>query len=94
MTTTDENGNELPVPFIGPKKSVELWQKWGVPADRCITVKPGDTSWFVITGNPRAIVTEGMDIVDKICKDSKPTDNNGTIPADEQPVIETIKITD
>ena len=39
-------------------------------------------------------VTEGMDIVDKICKDSKPTDNNGTIPADEQPVIETIKITD
>ena len=43
MTTVDENGNEIPVPFIGPKKSVELWQKWGVPADRCITVKPGDT---------------------------------------------------
>ena len=42
MTTTDENGNEIPVPFIGPKKSVELWQKWGVPAERCITVKPGD----------------------------------------------------
>ena len=39
-------------------------------------------------------VTEGMDIVDKICEDSKPTDNNGTIPSDEQPVIETIKITD
>ena len=31
------------VPFIGPKKSVELWVKWGVPADRCITVKPGDS---------------------------------------------------
>jgi L-ascorbate 6-phosphate lactonase len=31
------------VPFIGPKKSVELWIKWGVPADRCITVKPGDS---------------------------------------------------
>ena len=43
MTTVDENGNEIPVPFIGPKKSVELWQKWGVPADRCITVKPGDS---------------------------------------------------
>ena len=39
-------------------------------------------------------VTSGMDIVDQICKDSKPTDNNGTIPADEQPVIETVKITD
>lgn len=34
---------KIPVPFIGPKKSVELWQKWGVPAERCITVKPGDT---------------------------------------------------
>ena len=43
MTTVDENGKEIPVPFIGPKKSVELWQKWGVPADRCITVKPGDS---------------------------------------------------
>ena len=42
MTTTDENGKEIPVPFIGPKKSVETWMKWGVPADRCITVKPGD----------------------------------------------------
>lgn len=43
MTTTDENGKEIPVPFIGPKKSVETWVKWGVPEDRCITVKPGDT---------------------------------------------------
>ncbi len=39
-------------------------------------------------------VTDGMDIVDKICKDANPTDDNGTIPSDEQPVIETIKITD
>lgn len=43
MMTTDENGKEIPVPFIGPKKSVELWEKWGVPADRCITVRPGDS---------------------------------------------------
>lgn len=43
MTTVDENGQVIPVPFIGPKKSVELWQKWGVPAERCITVKPGDS---------------------------------------------------
>lgn len=31
------------IPFIGPKKSVETWISWGVPASRCITVKPGDT---------------------------------------------------
>lgn len=30
------------VPFIGPKACVDLWQKWGVPAERCIVVKPGD----------------------------------------------------
>ena len=31
------------VPFIGPEACVKLWTSWGVPADRCITVKPGDT---------------------------------------------------
>ena len=30
------------VPFIGPKACTDLWKKWGVPAERCITVKPGD----------------------------------------------------
>lgn len=30
------------VPFIGPKACVDLWTSWGVPAERCITVKPGD----------------------------------------------------
>ncbi len=37
-------------------------------------------------------VTEGIEIVDKICTDSKPIDNNGTIPADQQPVINSITI--
>ncbi len=31
------------VRFIGPKACVDIWIKWGVPADRCTTVKPGDT---------------------------------------------------
>lgn len=39
-------------------------------------------------------VTEGMDIVDEICKAAKPVDNNGTIPAEEQPVMESVKILD
>ena len=37
-------------------------------------------------------VTEGMDIVDQICEEAKPTDNNGSISAEEQPVIKTITI--
>ena len=39
-------------------------------------------------------VTEGMEIVEQIAADAKPIDNNGTIPADQQPVIESIVITD
>ncbi|MDO4619543.1 MAG: peptidylprolyl isomerase [Lachnospiraceae bacterium] len=37
-------------------------------------------------------VTEGMDIVDQICKDAKPTDGNGSIASDAQPVIKTVTI--
>ncbi len=39
-------------------------------------------------------VTEGMDVVDAVCTAAKPTDDNGTIPADEQPIIESITIED
>ena len=37
-------------------------------------------------------VTEGIEIVDQICEEAQPTDNNGTITAEEQPVIKTITI--
>ncbi len=37
-------------------------------------------------------VTSGMNIVDQICADAKPTDRNGTIPASAQPVIKSVKV--
>lgn len=37
-------------------------------------------------------VTEGIEVVDKVCEESRPIDNNGTILPDEQPVIESIKV--
>lgn len=37
-------------------------------------------------------VTEGIEIVDQICEEAMPTDDNGSIPAEEQPVIKTITI--
>ena len=37
-------------------------------------------------------VIEGMEIVDKIAKDAKPIDDNGTIVYEEQPIIESVKI--
>ena len=37
-------------------------------------------------------VTDGMDIVDQICEDAKPTDSNGSIEPENQPVIVSITI--
>ncbi len=37
-------------------------------------------------------VTEGMEIVDQICKDAEPTDGNGSIAPEDQPVITSITI--
>ena len=39
-------------------------------------------------------VIDGMDVVDAVCEAAQPTDDNGTIPADQQPVITAIRITD
>ncbi|MBE5935284.1 MAG: peptidylprolyl isomerase [Lachnospiraceae bacterium] len=39
-------------------------------------------------------VTEGMEIVDAICKKVQPIDGNGTVQPENQPVIKTIKIID
>lgn len=39
-------------------------------------------------------VTDGMDIVDAVCEAAQPTDGNGTIPADQQPVITAIRVID
>ena len=39
-------------------------------------------------------VTEGMEIVDKICEDVVPVDNNGTVLKSKQPLIESIKMID
>ena len=38
------------------------------------------------------VVTEGLDVVDAVCESAEPTDNNGTIPKESQPVINSIKI--
>ena len=38
-------------------------------------------------------VTEGIEVVDKVCANARPVDSNGTILKDQQPVIKTIKIT-
>ena len=39
-------------------------------------------------------VTEGIEVAEQIARDARPTDNNGTVPPEQQPVIESIVITD
>ena len=38
--------------------------------------------------------SDGMDVVDAVCEAAQPTDGNGTIPADQQPVITAIRVID
>lgn len=49
---------EKPVPFIGPRSATEVWLKWGVPAERIVTVRPGDT---VKVGDVEIVVLESFD---------------------------------
>ncbi len=37
-------------------------------------------------------VTKGLDVIDKIASDAQPTDDNGTIAKEQQPVIEKIEV--
>ena len=39
-------------------------------------------------------MTSGMDIVDDICENTPVEDNNGTVLAENQPVIESVQIID
>lgn len=39
-------------------------------------------------------VTEGMEVVDKICEDTEVEDRNGTVTPENQPVIESVKVID
>ncbi|MBV1710267.1 MAG: L-ascorbate 6-phosphate lactonase [Erysipelothrix sp.] len=67
-----------PVPFIGPKYCVDMWIKWGVPAERCITVKPGD----VVKIKDMEIVV--LDSFDRTVLITEPTPEVlwGTCPSD------------
>ena len=91
--TTVENGKEVPVPFIGPLKSVETWMKWGVPEDRCRIVKPGDT---IQIGDIEIVVLDSFDRTCIVTTDSTGPDREeltGKCPTDmdDKPVNNLLK---
>lgn len=61
MTTTDKDGNEVPVPFIGPEKAADYWRNWGVPEEQIHVVKPGDKVQI------KDITIVAMDSFDRTC---------------------------
>jgi len=82
MMTTDEKGKQIPVPFIGPLKSVETWVKWGVPQERCIVVKPGDV---VKVKDIEIVVLDSFDRTCLVTTDSTSADREeltGVCPTD------------
>jgi len=46
------------VPFIGPRSCADLWRQWGVPPERIVTVRPGDT---VRIGDVELLALESFD---------------------------------
>ena len=51
---------------------------------------------ILLDGNYAAFghVTSGIEVVDKVCEESEPTDNNGTIEYDKMPIINKVTVID
>lgn len=49
------------IPFIGPRKAVDTWISWGIPEERCIVVKPGDSISI------KDVEIEVLDSFDRTC---------------------------
>ncbi len=64
------------VPFIGPLESVKKWLSYGVPEERCITVRPGD----VVKVKDIEIVI--LDSFDRTCLVTADKDITNTCPND------------
>lgn len=51
-------------------------------------------STFLTVSTPASLCDGCMDVVDAVCEAAQPTDDNGTIPADQQPVITEVRMID
>lgn len=66
------------VPFIGPENCIKVWERWGVPASRCIVVKPGDV---VKIKDVEIVVLDSFDRTELVTAPPE-TVLKGTIPQD------------
>ncbi|OON92201.1 MAG: L-ascorbate-6-phosphate lactonase [Epulopiscium sp. Nele67-Bin002] len=66
------------IPFIGPQACVDKWVEWGVPVERCIVMKPGDSVKI------KDIEILALEAFDRTALITMPPDGNlvGTMPID------------
>ena len=85
------NGYDNPLSHTRGAVSMARSQAYNSASSQFFIVQRNFKSWdgqYAVFG----YVTEGMEIVDKVCADAEPIDGNGTIPADKQPVMTSVKI--
>ncbi len=70
-------------------------------ARNSISMDSADSQFFIVHKDSAFLdgqyaafgyVTEGIDVVDKVCETAKPVDDNGTIPKANQPIINSVTI--
>jgi len=86
-----ENGVEHPLSHTRGAISMARSQDYDSASSQFFIVQEDST---YLDGQYAAFgyVTEGMDVVDKICEDVSVEDQNGTVLPENQPVIESIKV--
>lgn len=85
------NGHDNPISHVRGVVSMARAQDPNSGSSQFFIVQAGSD---YLDGNYAAFgeVTEGMEVVDQICSDVPVQDNNGTVKAEDQPVIKSITI--
>ena len=88
-----ENGVENSISHVRGTISMARSQDYDSASSQFFIVhkdNPGLDGQYAAFGT----VTKGMEVVDKICEDTQVEDENGTVAAENQPVIKSIKVID
>ena len=88
-----KNGVDNPISHVRGVISMARAQDYNSASSQFFIVQADSTfldGEYAAFGN----VTEGIEIVDQICKDTQVEDNNGSVKKENQPVIEKITVVD
>ena len=88
-----ENGVEISISNVRGTISMARSQDYDSASSQFFIMhkdNPGLDGQYAAFGT----VTKGMEVVDKICEDTQVEDENGTVAAENQPVIKSIKVID